>query len=1390
MNEAIEVLVSIIETQKKNLGTSYEDAVNHSGDYKTFWSIGEALWKVLASMQNRTFISLCQIDVGEAAYKMAVDMAYKSEQLAQPTQPPVRENHLGKYIDNLKRKHNTAVGHEDAEHTREDVEKTWDSIINPPSLNQEEEGEDGGAPAIDLDEERRKRGKVFGLVVGRVQSGKTRNYTGLLLKAFDEGWNTVVVLTSDRTTLADQTIGRIQDECKGVGLYVHTVDFGESGQIRHIGFNPRENYVGIAQKNVKHLRNIEQWMERLSEEDRQSMKMLVLDDESDNATPDTKQSSSYVLTETDIRNIAANIPFKENADVRHVCEWIRGLAEMDVVGRVLDVGLANDNTAANTVVDRVALEVAGAGSQTALIDLLRDRGREIARILGIDVEVDVGGGQLRWLNELVIEKMNHNRGRRHRYDNSRVLQSLVQFVFEVRVERSRINHLVSTMFSNGGKIGVTDKYQFGKMAYVSYTATPFANILNENPKLDPLAPDFIYPMQTSRHYIGMSRIFGNPRWRHDTDINMNIVREIDDAELSIVCAVQEGAEKLSVTDSLTVSWEDPDPDNPENVIQCSEEWQSLKDAVAWLFCAAAARRLRRMRIHPDSRKLSHRWTTMLFNIGIDQGLHKFLRDDVVLPYLKWIEGHQAEFIDACRQLWCGEDDEGNVNIDGRPTDFTLVDFYRACGGYGEVEDYPMWSDLEEHLRWFVNAHMVGNVHCIVANGSEDGVRGMCRYRDTDKMYSYDSDDHIWILCGGYTMSRGLTLDGLVVSYVDRMRKGSAFDTLIQIGRWFGYREGYELLPRVWMSEASIEEYKKMSFTEEALHRDLKHNFDMGFSPRSGDHYARVIKFSRRLSGRSAAETAIGQVNGSFDTFNTFLAASRHDVLESVREFAIDELGLDKQMRRPIASFAAQGERNHRYHTYPYWRGVDPEQIEGFLRRYERFAPDEERIAIGALRAEIQAVPQKWDVVFSDALPKGMGRNDRFSISEGLSLGMSNTPCTNAANGSLVEFGKFTGDKIAFFSGVTTSAIVRGEIDLCKKAISEDVDIPPGWDKNRVETLFKECKLIGYREELPAEIRASLLGTQVRMTSKEYRSAVFQYVDRPDPDYDCANPILQISLVRPPADKGIEDVETPFVAVSFFWPNHNDSRYSYVAAGAVECGMEDESFVPIDEMRVKIDECLKDHGFMKRKTLRELVIERFSGEMLNDEMLDIALGDGRTRYAAVNPNLGDCLERHIVKSTIYSKSWLAKNGGSEGSVVQCFCKEIESKALAVLIGNGGFAECDGTLWRLMKENDDWHYHLECVWGELDDFFFAMEGRGMLSSFHVGKRDGDGREGWVIDKAKLWELGMSSDEELQPCKKDLLDEIQTAQKRENDMCMLDGVSVIDDKTFTGDEDEEEQ
>ena len=62
-----------------------------------------------------------------------------------------------------------------------------------------------------------------------------------------------------------------------------------------------------------------------------------------------------------------------------------------------------------------------------------------------------------------------------------------------------------------------------------------------------------------------------------------------------------------------------------------------------------------------------------------------------------------------------------------------------------------------------------------------------------------------IAVGGDVLSRGLTLEGLCVSYF--YRRVTASDTLMQMARWFGYRDGYQDLCRIWINAESADNYR-------------------------------------------------------------------------------------------------------------------------------------------------------------------------------------------------------------------------------------------------------------------------------------------------------------------------------------------------------------------------------------------------------------------------------------------------------------------------------------------------------------------------------------------------------------------------------------------------------
>ena len=76
-----------------------------------------------------------------------------------------------------------------------------------------------------------------------------------------------------------------------------------------------------------------------------------------------------------------------------------------------------------------------------------------------------------------------------------------------------------------------------------------------------------------------------------------------------------------------------------------------------------------------------------------------------------------------------------------------------------------------------------------------------------------------IMIGGYVLSRGLTLKGLMTSYYSR--NASAYDTLLQMCRWFGYRPNYEDLCRVYMSQISIDSFGAVIIAIENLDEQLR-----------------------------------------------------------------------------------------------------------------------------------------------------------------------------------------------------------------------------------------------------------------------------------------------------------------------------------------------------------------------------------------------------------------------------------------------------------------------------------------------------------------------------------------------------------------------------------------
>ena len=86
-----------------------------------------------------------------------------------------------------------------------------------------------------------------------------------------------------------------------------------------------------------------------------------------------------------------------------------------------------------------------------------------------------------------------------------------------------------------------------------------------------------------------------------------------------------------------------------------------------------------------------------------------------------------------------------------------------------------------------------------------------------------------IAVGGDKLSRGLTLEGLTVSYY--LRASKMYDTLMQMGRWFGYRPGYVDLCRIFTSDELIRWYRHITIASEEMRRDFDYMFLLKKTPK-------------------------------------------------------------------------------------------------------------------------------------------------------------------------------------------------------------------------------------------------------------------------------------------------------------------------------------------------------------------------------------------------------------------------------------------------------------------------------------------------------------------------------------------------------------------------------
>lgn len=308
------------------------------------------------------------------------------------------------------------------------------------------------------------------------------------------------------------------------------------------------------------------------------------------------------------------------------------------------------------------------------------------------------------------------------------------------------------------------------VSYVGYTATPFANVFanpfpSSKDELDDLYPeDFITALPRPEAYFGAREVFGFDPDDADFDegpsAGRDMVKAIPENEVSQIRS--------------TKNRKDFNPQITE----------SLEKAILWFLISCA---IRRHRGHKDDHM------SMLVHTSQLVLQHEKMAGNID----QWLKSNAPSITSAKGAAWN-----------------TLISVWDE-----ETNAVPLEGKDEAALRP-IDLHplflqVLDSIEVVVENGASDN---RLNYNQIDPKDKNKTVPKTYIVVGGSVLARGLTLEGLSVSFF--LRTSKQYDTLLQMGRWFGFRNGYTDLPRLWATQDLISNFRALAHIEEEIRADI------------------------------------------------------------------------------------------------------------------------------------------------------------------------------------------------------------------------------------------------------------------------------------------------------------------------------------------------------------------------------------------------------------------------------------------------------------------------------------------------------------------------------------------------------------------------------------------
>jgi hypothetical protein len=244
--------------------------------------------------------------------------------------------------------------------------------------------------------------------------------------------------------------------------------------------------------------------------------------------------------------------------------------------------------------------------------------------------------------------------------------------------------------------------------------------------------------------------------------------------------------------------------------------ESLKYAIKCFVLSTAARRVRKQ-IDVHNSMLVH---ISRFNVWQDQIAS--LTDAELKFYQRQIDMKSGNLLNELETIWKQEFAPVTAQILD-DSQHVIPDLHN----YTDPEITPItWKEVKEEIYPAISKMEVRAVH-------GDKKVEQLKHKNISPLNYFESEEKgvylSVIAVGGDKLSRGLTLEGLTISYY--LRAAKMYDTLMQMGRWFGYRPGYVDLCRIFTSDELIKWYKHITIASEEMRRDFDYMFLLNKTPK-------------------------------------------------------------------------------------------------------------------------------------------------------------------------------------------------------------------------------------------------------------------------------------------------------------------------------------------------------------------------------------------------------------------------------------------------------------------------------------------------------------------------------------------------------------------------------